>query len=112
MADDLGFHYLIACKSAYAAKHWPLHAREEAGLVVEQAGLELIRVRGPLAFSGFLNEYQYLVDLWTAHLLIEYFPSADAAPEACLKVIKRYSIGTLNEKLGMGEAAWLKANYP
>lgn len=61
-------------------------------------------------FLKFFAEYQYCVNLWTAHLVLEYGNPNKEEKERALKIIERYSETPLNEKLAMEEKQWL-INY-
>lgn len=61
-------------------------------------------------FSGYFMEGQYLVPLWTAHLILEYGqPSADLK-ERCLKIITDYTDNPLAPEVANEERKWLD-NY-
>jgi hypothetical protein len=56
-------------------------------------------------FSLYFMEYQYLVNLWAAHFILEENPT-DELKEECLKIITRYT-ETDYEKLAQEERTWL-----
>jgi len=73
--SKLGTEYLLQCKANYFDNITPSNKDgydklgyhklvEIAKEYFENGGLEI--------FAGFFQEYQYIVDLWTAHLIIEY----------------------------------------
>lgn len=58
-------------------------------------------------FLGFFAEYQYCVNLWTAHLVLEYGNPNKEDKERALEIIERYSETPLNEELAKEEKQWL-----
>ena len=61
------------------------------------------------AFSQFFMEGQYLIDLWTAHLILEYGKPSFHLKEECLEIIKKYSTSPLNESVAKEESDFLKS---
>lgn len=61
-------------------------------------------------FSGYLMEYQYIVQLWTAHLILEYGNPDSKLKENCVKEIENYTDNTLAPELTIQEKKWLE-NY-
>ena len=58
-------------------------------------------------FAEFLQESQYLINLWTAHLLLELGnPPKDLVTDA-MRVIMDYSSSPLAENVAMEETEWL-----
>lgn len=61
-------------------------------------------------FGGFFQEYQYCVNLWTAHLILEYGkPTKEIKCEA-IDIIQRYSETPVDEKLANEEKQCLTNN--
>ena len=58
----------------------------------------------------FFMEGQYLIDLWAAHLILEYGSPTESLKQKCLVKINNYSESTLNPKIAVQETDWLK-NY-
>lgn len=66
-----------------------------------------------LGIDGFYNytqEYNYFVNLWTAHLIIEFFEGSNEVKSGCLDIIIRYSRSKLNTKVASEEIKWLGKN--
>ena len=55
-------------------------------------------------------EYQYWVDLWTAHLLLEYGQPNESLAKKCLQIIKKHSDTPIDPELAAQEKDWLKMN--
>ncbi len=62
-------------------------------------------------FEGYLMEGHYLVQLWAAHLILEYGNPSEELKQKCLSEIKKYAENVLNSKLAAQETAWLKNYY-
>jgi hypothetical protein len=103
--------YLWKCKSLYLAHAFP-NAADASSLIALQElralAKEFIAGQGISKFSGFLREYQYLVDLFTAHLIIESENADEDLEKECLDTIRRYSETPLNPVLAEQESQWLK----
>lgn len=67
---------------------------------------------GVASFSGFLKEYQYLVDLWTAHMIVESDTAERALFEKAMDVIKRYASAAISPAIRACEREWLDLNFP
>ena len=62
-------------------------------------------------FSSYLMGDQYLVQLWTAHLILEFGNPDEELIDDCLKEIKNYSITPLDQQLAKQEKSWLSNYY-
>jgi hypothetical protein len=62
------------------------------------------------SFYNYTQEYSYFVNLWTAHLIFEFFESSDVVKSNCLDIIMRYSRSKLNTKVASEEINWLRIN--
>ncbi|HMJ47424.1 MAG TPA: hypothetical protein VK498_08840 [Ferruginibacter sp.] len=60
-------------------------------------------------FEDFFMEGQYLIQLWAAHLILEYGNPTEALKQKCLLEIEKYSDNPLAPKVAVQEAAWLKS---
>lgn len=106
----LGTEYLWKCRENYFLKITPgcENCQQEKGYIeLEQIAVQYIKESGAADFSGFFMEYQYLVDLWTAHMLLQHADITPELKENCLNVIKSYSTTTLNETIAKEETLWL-----
>jgi hypothetical protein len=61
-------------------------------------------------FAGYFGEAQYLINLWAAHLILEYGGPSDDLTKECLDIIIRYSSTPLDETLAREESEWID-NY-
>ena len=61
-------------------------------------------------FAGGFQEGQYYIELWTAHLLLEYGHANQNLVLYSIEVIKKYAENSINEKVSIEEAYWLKEN--
>jgi hypothetical protein len=61
-------------------------------------------------FAGYLMEGQYLIPLWTAHLILEYGQPPADLKERCLEIITDYTDNPLAPEVATEERKWLD-NY-
>lgn len=61
-------------------------------------------------FSGYFNEGKYFVQLWTAHLILEYGKANEDLYKICLNEIIKYSESELSPEVALEEKEWLKQN--
>lgn len=109
----LGTKYLLQCKNNYDQKIRP----SQESITEKDEYKELIKIADEYFKEGrqndfirFFQEYQYCVNLWTAHIIIAYgHPNKNIEQEA-LQIIERYSQTPLNEELAKEEKLWLD-NY-
>lgn len=106
--------YLFYCKEYYFLKIKPscsksLKSKEYQNLV-EIAKLYFAN-NLQTEFAGYLMEYQYLVELWTAHLILEYGNPTAEITTACLDEIKKYSNTPFDKELATQEKEWLNNYY-
>ena len=59
-------------------------------------------------FANYLMEGQYFVQLWAAHMLLEYGSPAEYLTIKCLDEIKKYSNSSLNSEVAAQETRWSK----
>jgi hypothetical protein len=105
--------YLFYCKEYYFLKIKPSDSEsrksKEYQNLVEIAKLYFENDL-QTEFATYLMEYQYLVQLWTAHLILEYGKPDEELKTACLDEIKNYSETPLDKELAEQEKEWLN-NY-
>jgi hypothetical protein len=110
---NIGTRYLFQCKINYHNNINPSKEDiydEDGYQALIKIGKEFIEEKGVNNFSGFFREYQYCVNLWTAHLIIEYGNPDKKLLEESLEIIERYSETPINEELAKEEKKWL-INY-
>jgi hypothetical protein len=102
--------YIIQCRTNWFLGIRPCgnNAKEEREyktlITIAQTYFEINQYE---EFSGFFMEGQYLIHLWTAHLILEYGqPSADLK-ERCLKIITEYIDNPLAPEVTIEEKKWL-----
>lgn len=72
---------------------------------------KIIQNDGLNAFTAFFQESQYLIQLWTAHLLLT-FETSQEIRNISLVMIKKYTDNPLAPKVAAAEAIWLNKFYP
>jgi hypothetical protein len=113
--ESLADEYLSQCRNNYINKITPSgpHSLKNEGyaklVAIAQSFFNSNRTE---EFSGFFQEPQYLVNLWTAHLLIEYGHPSSILKGQALVIIKRYSEGALDPRLADEEKKWIETNHP
>jgi len=61
-------------------------------------------------FAAFLQEGQYFINLWTAHLILQYGQPNETLKQMCLKIIRQYTDNPLAPDVAIEEKIWLD-NY-
>ncbi len=111
--SELQTRYLFQCKSNYYDNIRPSRREsfnEDGYLMLVEIAKTYFAKDELSHFAAFFQEYQYCVNLWTAHLIIEYGePNIDLKRKA-IEIIKRYSTTPLNEELAKEEKEWLLKN--
>lgn len=110
MSDNLGTEYLFQCKANYFENITPSNVSrfEKKGYQKLADIAKKYFENGEIEdFVGFFLEYQYRVNLWTAHLIIEYGNPNDLIKKQAIEIIKRYSTTPLNKSLADEEKEWL-----
>jgi hypothetical protein len=106
--------YLFYCKQYYFLKINPADSKsrnsKEYKTLVEIAKL-YFENNMQSDFASYLMEYQYIVQLWTAHLILEYGNPDKELKTACLDEIKNYSETPLDKELASQEKIWLNNYY-
>lgn len=62
-------------------------------------------------FAGNFMEGQYFIDLWAAHLMLEYGQANESHKETCLEIIRRYTDNPLAPEAASEEKSWLDDYY-
>ena len=57
-------------------------------------------------FAGNFMEGQYFIDLWAAHLMLEYGQPNERQKEQCLEIIRRYTDNPLAPGAAIEEKIW------
>lgn len=110
---EVGSKYLFQCKANYHNCIRPANKescnKDGYKRLIELAN-EFFKSGNLNEFAGFFQEYQYLVDLWTAHIIIDYGNPSKKLKEEAIEIIKLYSTTPLNEELAKEEKKWLHEN--
>jgi len=105
--------YLLTCRNNYFAEIRPSdnNSNDNPGY---KALIEIAQSyfnKGKLKeFSDFFMEGQYYIELWTAHLILEFGKPDIKLSEACIDIIEKYSSNTIDPKVATQEKKWLD-NY-
>jgi len=102
--------YLLICKSNYFSKIYPTDniSKDSPGYkTLQLIAQSFFDEEKHIDFAGFLMEAQYFVDLWTAHLILEYGNPDKKLSEECIAIITEYSTSTLNTEVAIQERNWL-----
>lgn len=110
---DLNVSYISQCKQNYFLGITPNcdNCQTKQGYIeLEQIAVANINEHGVLSFSGYFQEYQYLIDLWTAHFIWKHSNCDDEWRNKCLSIIKSYARSSLSERISREESLWLASN--
>ncbi len=113
MNENIGDTFLFQCKQNYLDKITPSNSMSH----LKDGYTKLVSIANEYfendryeAFAGFLQEGQYFIALWAAHLLLEYGkPSIDLMRTA-MKIIVSYSVNPLAQDVAEEEMQWLSVN--
>jgi len=110
---DIGTEYLFKCRENYFKDIRPsckeVYDSEDYKFLSQLAQFYILE-RGAEEFSGFFQEAQYLVNLWTAHFLISVEDIVSKTRAESLDIIVRYSQTEMNSVLAFEEKQWLVEN--
>jgi hypothetical protein len=59
-------------------------------------------------FSGFFQEGQYFIELWTAHLILEYGKPSGQLEEKSIEIIQKYAQDSLDSDVILEERNWIE----
>lgn len=106
-------NYLIKCRENYLKKITPSNKKskdtddykqliEIAKKTIDEIGID--------NFSGYFQEGYYLVNLWTAHIIIEYYNPSKDLEKKCLEIIVNHLDNPLAPIVSLEEKEWLEEN--
>ncbi|WP_269223170.1 hypothetical protein [Flavobacterium sp. IMCC34518] len=108
--SEIGSKYLFQCKKNYLDNIRP-SSKDRFDKLGYQILVEIAKdyfQKGEIEkFSSFFQESQYTVNLWTAHLILEYGNSSEIIKQEAIEIIERYSTTPLNVSLANEEKEWL-----
>lgn len=105
--------YIVKCKELFFKNITPsnsLNFQKKEYIELMRLANRDIKEMGTDLFSSNFQEMQYLVNLWTAHILIDRKDVSEEIKEDCLSIIKRYSTSPINIDLAKEEKEWLLKN--
>ncbi|WP_298708784.1 hypothetical protein [uncultured Chitinophaga sp.] len=106
----LGTDYISQCRENFFLGITPScdSCQTQEGYVkLDRIAAQLMADIGALEFSGYFQESQYLVDLWTAHMILKHADVNLELKNKCLSIIKDYSTTPLSETVAKEESLWL-----
>lgn len=105
--------YTFLCREAYFAGVTPSGKDSKGNALYKQivdAGNAEIRKSSIEGFMENLQYGEYLIQLWTVHIVMEYNLPLKPVRERCLAEIEKYATSRLNSQVAMEESEWLKQN--
>jgi hypothetical protein len=106
--------FIIICKQNYFDQIRPadLESKQKPGYkkLVEIAQ-EYFSNNEYEAFADYFQEGQYFIELWAAHLMLEYGNPGPKLTSYALEVIKKYSHSPVSPDVASQETRWLEANF-
>jgi len=102
--------YVVQCKKNYFAGVYPgdRNAKEKTGykILVEIAKSYFDKDLYD-DFALYFMEGQYFIQLWTAHLILEYGQPNEELKKRCFDEIEKYADNDLSPKVADQEKEWL-----
>lgn len=105
--------FIIQCKSNYFLGIRPAHQNSKntnGYKTLVQIAKYYFNADRYDDFLGNFIEGQYFINLWAAHLMLEYGQPNESQKEKCLDIIKRYADNPLAQEAAIEEKMWLD-NY-
>ncbi|MBS1601536.1 MAG: hypothetical protein JST42_02625 [Bacteroidetes bacterium] len=109
---NIGDDFLIVCKQNYFDKVTP--GNKDSKLKPGYKKLvgiaeEYFKHGSYEKFAGFFQEGQYFIELWAAHLMLEYGTPSRALMNAAMDIVRKYSDNPLAPEVAHEERHWLDA---
>jgi hypothetical protein len=103
--------YIVQCKQNYLSGIYPAGKGSK-----DKAGYELlVKIAKSYFdknlyndFASYFMEGQYLIQLWTAHLILEYGHPNEQLKNKCIDEIKKYADSSLLPEVSEQERRWLE----
>ena len=108
--ESLGAKFLHQCKANYHEEIRPSRKetfKSEGHQMLVDIAKQYFNKGEIEDFSGFFQEHQYNVNLWVAHLIIEYGQPDDQMKKEALKIIERHTETPIDKELAKEEKEWL-----
>jgi hypothetical protein len=111
--DKLSF--ISVCKINYFDKVTPANrnaSNSEGYLKLVEVAKSYFDNNELETFAGYFQDGQYFINLWAAHLVIEYGNPSNYWRDKALEIIIRYSDNPLAPEVAEEEKKWIELNYP
>ncbi|HEV3413407.1 MAG TPA: hypothetical protein VG101_13075 [Puia sp.] len=105
--------FLITCKQNYFEKVRPADIQSKARpgyIKLVEIAKEYFSNNEYEYFAGFFQEGQYFIELWAAHMLLEYGRPNQKLASFSLAIIKKYSHSQISPDVAEQETSWLQEN--
>ena len=113
MNQEISYKFLLLCKDSFMQGMSPLSSyksnTKEYLALVEIAKKYFIHNKYE-EFSYFFQEGQFFIQLWAAHLILDFGNPYPDLTRRCLTIIKRYSNNPLAVNAALEETEWLNKN--
>jgi hypothetical protein len=108
--NDIDNKFIFQCKKNYLDKIRPSD-KDSFNVLGYQILINIAKIyfeKGEIEkFSSFFQEFQYNINLWTAHLILEYGQPNEIIKGEAIEIIERYSSSPLDIILAYEEKQWL-----
>lgn len=111
--SDSSYQYLIKCKELCLQGVIPatsVQLQDDSFLILKALSDSIIEEKGFESFYSFIYEGAYLIQLWTAHLILTQKNVKETIQEKCILEIEKYSNNPLALLVAIEEKKWLD-NY-
>ena len=101
--------FIIQCRANYILGIRPAHQQSkdtEGYTALVQIAKSYFDANRYDDFAGNFMEGQYFIDLWAAHLMLEYGQPNERQKEQCLEIIRRYTDNPLAPGAAIEEKIW------
>lgn len=106
--------FLILCKEIYLDGVTPppnkSNSNNEKYIMLIAIAKEYFKNEEYDEFAGFFMEGQYFIQLWAAHLILEYGSPTEDLKIRSISVIKKYSNNPLAPEVAKEERQWINEN--
>jgi len=103
--------FLFTCKENYFLGIWPAD-NDSLGKPGYKALIQIARAHFDAglydSFLAYFKESRYLIQLWAAHLILEYGKPANEIKEQCLEIISLYISNPAIPEIASIQMEWLE----
>jgi len=110
--SNIGTEYLFLCRDNYLRGITPSNNQNYSNpnyVRIIEIAQEYFAGNKIGEYKSFFQEYQYLVSLWTAHMILEHGNPDSELKAECIEIIMRYT-NSHNIELVNEEKQWLLNN--